>query len=112
MNKDLYELHQIEELVERIDKLRVEHNYSIYELAVRSGLSVNTIKYLYKKKSFPNIRTLYNICEAFEIPLWLLFYKNESNSFITKNEYTLINNFEKLSDTGKRLLMELSENLK
>lgn len=43
MIKDLYELQQIEELVERIDKLRVEHNYSIYELAVGSGLSVNTI---------------------------------------------------------------------
>ena len=87
MIKDLYELQQIEELVERIDKLRVEHNYSIYELAVRSGLSVNTIKYLYKKKSFPNIRTIYSICEAFEIPIWLLFYKSESNSFITKSEY-------------------------
>lgn len=121
MIKDLYELQQIGELVERIDKLRVEHNYSIYELAVRSGLSVNTIrsglsvntiKYLYKKKSFPNIRTIYSICEAFEIPIWLLFYKSESNSFITKSEYTLINNFSNLSVTGKRLLLELSENLK
>lgn len=102
----------MEELIERIDKLRVEHNYSIYELAVRSGLSVNTIKYLYKKKSFPNIRTIYSICEAFEIPIWLLFYKSESNSFITKSEYTLINNFSNLSVTGKRLLLELSENLK
>lgn len=36
--KDLYELQQIEELVERIDKLRVEHNYSIYELAVKAIL--------------------------------------------------------------------------
>lgn len=38
MIKDLYELQQIEELVERIDKLRVEHNYSIYELAVKAIL--------------------------------------------------------------------------
>lgn len=111
MINDLYELQQIEELVERIDKLRVEHNYSIYELAVRSGLSVNTIKYLYKKKSFPTIRTIYSICEGFEIPIWLLFYKSESN-FIAKSEYMLINNFSKLSDTSKRLLMELSEKLK
>ena len=112
MNKDLYELNQIEKLVERIDKLRVEHNYSIYELAVKSGLSVNTIKYLYKKKSFPNIRTLYNICEAFDIPIWLLFHKNESGLFTTKNEYILISNFKNLSDTSKRLLIEVSENLK
>ncbi len=112
MNRDLFELHQIEEIVERIDRLRVEHNYSIYKLAVRSGLSVNTIKHLYKKKSFPNIRTIFNICEAFDIPIWLLFWKNENNSFMTKNEYTLINNFKNLSDKGQKLLLELSENLK
>ncbi len=112
MNKDLYELHQIAELVERIDRLRVQHNYSIYELAVKSGLSVNTIKYIYKKKSFPNIKTLLNICEAFEIPIWVLFYKDKSNSFITKNEYILIDNYKNLSDISKRLLIELSENLK
>lgn len=110
--KDLYELQQIEELVERIDKLRVEHNYSIYELAVKSGLSFNTIKYLYKKKSFPNVKTLYSICEGFEIPVWMLFYKRESCFVITKSEYILIDNYEKLSDVSKRLLLELSEKLK
>ncbi len=30
MIKDLCEFQQIEELVERIDKLRIEHNYSIF----------------------------------------------------------------------------------
>lgn len=112
MIKDLYELQQIEELVERIDKLRVEHNYSIYKLAVKSGLPFNTIKYLYKKKSFPSVKTLYSLCEAFEIPVWMLFYKSESDLFITKSEYILIDNYEKLSDVSKRLLLELSENLK
>ena len=112
MNKDLYEIHQIEELIERIDELRVEHKYSIYDLAVKSGLSVNTIKYLYKKKSFPNTKTLYNICEAFDIPVWMLFYKYDSNVFITKKEYMLVQNFKQLSDISKRLLLELSENLK
>lgn len=112
MNKELYEIEQIEELVEIIDKIRVEHNYSLYELAVKSGVSYNTIKYLFKKKGFPKIGTLYDICEAFEIPIWLLFYKSDSGSFITKKEYLLLNNFKKLSNTSKRLLVELSENLK
>ena len=111
MSKETSELQQIEELVERIDQLRVECKFSIYELAVKSGTSVNTIKYLYKKKSFPNIRTLYNICEAFEIPIWLLFFKGEDNSYLTQTESSLVNNYKKLSDIGKRLLLELSENL-
>lgn len=111
MNKELDELRQIEELVERIDKFRVECNFSIYKLAVKSGTSINTIKYLYKKKSFPNIHTLYNICEALDIPVWLLFFKDEEHAYITKTEYLLVDNFEKLSDKGKKLLLELSENL-
>ena len=52
MNTYKSEQQLINELVDVIDKLRVEKNYSIYELASRSGVSINTIKHLYKKKSF------------------------------------------------------------
>ncbi len=111
MTKDFDELREINELVQRIDELRVERGFSIYELALKSGTSINTIKYLYKKQSFPNIRTIYNICEAFEIPIWMLFFKTDDNLYLSKSEILLVNNFEKLSYTSKRLLLELSENM-
>lgn len=55
MNKEYEELELIGKLVDRIDSLRVENGFSIYELALKSDVSINTIKYLYKKKSFPTI---------------------------------------------------------
>lgn len=112
MTKNFDELNQIDELVQRIDDLRVEHGFSIYELALKSGTSINTIKYLYKKQSFPNIRTIYNICEAFEIPIWMFFYKTDENVFLSKAEIMLINNFKTMSNTNKRLLLELSETIR
>jgi len=112
LNKEHEELEPIGKLVDRIDSLRVENDFSIYELALKSDVSINTIKYLYKKKSFPNISTLYNICEAFEIPIWTLFCDESEFSNLTKKKFLLINNYDKLSETSKRLLIELSENLK
>ena len=111
MNKEYEELELIGKLVDRIDSLRVENGFSIYELALKSDVSINTIKYLYKKKSFPNISTLYNICEAFEIPLWSLFYEGD-DFLLSKNTLSLVRNYKTLTETSKRLLIELSDNLK
>lgn len=100
------------ELVDRIDKTRVENNYSIYELANRADTTPNTIKNMFRKKSYPNVSTLCNICDALEIPIWTLFYNTEDDIPITKSSSVLLLNYEKLSEKGKRLLLELSENMK
>lgn len=110
--KEYEELKLIGNLVDRIDLLRVENGFTIYELALKSDLSINTIKYLYKKKSFPNISTLYNIWEAFEIPIWSLFYEENESMALSKKKLLLISNYDKLSETSKRLLIEISDNLK
>lgn len=112
MNIDKAEQQFITELVDKIDEFRVKNNYSIYQLANKADTSINTIKHLYKKKSFPNIHTVYNICEALEIPMWRLFYQIDSDPYRTNEEIFLCDNYEQLSDAGKRLLLELSENMK
>lgn len=109
-NKTEQEL--INEIVDRIDELRVANGYSIYELANKADTSFNTIKYLYKRKSLPNIRTMLGLCEAFNMPVWIFFYDQEDTSSINKQIFSLIGNYNKLSDISKRLLIELSENLK
>ena len=83
MYKDKTEQELINEIVDRIDMLRVESGYSIYELANKSDTSINTIKYLYKKKSLPTIRTIFGICEAFDMPVWMFFYDEDK-------EFTII----------------------
>jgi len=110
--KDKTEQELINEIVDRIDMLRVESGYSIYELANKSDTSINTIKHLYKKKSLPTVRTIFGICEAFNMPVWMFFYDEDKKFTISKKVFSLIENYENLSENSKRLLMELSENLK
>ena len=106
------ELELINELVDLIDKLRIERDYSIYELANRSDVSANTIKHLFKRRSLPSVKTLFNICNGFEIPIWFLFYQLESNYSQSAESVLLMENYKKLSKRSKELLIELSKNLK
>ena len=106
------ELELINELVDLIDKLRIERDYSIYELANRSDVSANTIKHLFKRRSLPSVKTLFNICNGFEIPIWFLFYQLESSYSQSAESVLLMENYKKLSKRSKELLIELSKNLK
>lgn len=112
MNTYKSEQDLINELVDEIDKLRVEREFSIYELANRSDISGNTIKHLYKRKSLPSIRTIYNLCNGFEIPVWLLFYHMDNSSVKSNEGVVLMENYKRLSKRSKELLVELSKNLK
>lgn len=102
----------INELVDVIDRFRVERNYSLYEMANRADISVNTIKHIYKRKCFPNLKTLYKICISFNVPVWLFFYQTEDTPPLTDDSIFLVENYKKLSDRSKQLLVELSVNLK
>lgn len=106
------EVDLINELVDLIDKLRIERDFSIYELANRSDVSANTIKHLFKRRSLPSIKTLCNICNGFEIPVWFLFYQLESFNSQPTESVLLLENYKKLSKRSKELLVELSKNLK
>lgn len=114
--KDIYNEQQvINDIVQRIDYLRVDLGVSIYELAKRADLSENTLKHIYKRHSFPNISTLYRLCRAFEIPLWQFFLfqdANINNINFSKKEIELLKNYEKLTLHSQELLFEVAKNLK
>lgn len=84
----------------------------MYKLADKSGMSINTIKYLYKKRGIPSVRTIINICNAFEIPVWVFFYKESNDIPLSGSVSTLINNYINLSDSNKDLILTLSKALK
>jgi len=59
------------EVVKRIEELRKERDWSIYKLAIESGLTQQTIHAWYdsKKSSIPSIATLETVCKALDITL-------------------------------------------
>ena len=50
-----YDRELINGIVQRIDFLRAEQELTMYQLALRANMSENSLKFIYKKQSYPNI---------------------------------------------------------
>lgn len=48
-----YDRELINGIVQRIDFLRAEQELTMYQLALRANMSENSLKFIYKKQSYP-----------------------------------------------------------
>lgn len=65
-------------ILERIDVLRKERDWSINNLAMEAMLTQSTLNNLYNRKNEPKISTLTAICNAFGITLAEFFTEDVS----------------------------------
>lgn len=79
------------DILDKITRMRLERNWSEYQLAEKSGLTQSTISSWYRKNMLPSIPSLEKICEAYGITL--------SQFFLEKGDDTI-----QVSDQQKRLL--------
>ena len=106
------DLEFINQLVERIDELRCERGLSLYQLAQEAMLSENTVKSLFKKKSYPNLFTLKQISDALGITLSELLNFEKKKVKLGKTEQELIHIYNKLTNESKQALIIIAKNLK
>ena len=65
------------DILKEITRLRLERNWSEYELAKNSGLTQSTISTWYRKNQIPTIQTLDKICKGFGITLSQFFAEGD-----------------------------------
>ncbi len=106
------ERQMIKDIVDRIDVLRVESGFSIYELAQRANLSLNTLKAIFKKESYPNTLTVIRICEAVGVSAWEFFLFGKPDAKFSKAEIVLIGQYERVTQESAVALLEIARNLK
>ena len=107
-----YDYEVINAIVERIDRLRTEHGYSVYQLAQRANIPENTLKHIFKKKNYPNYYTIHRICEAFGMTAAESFMFDSASVKFTKAEIDLLHDYEKLSVQSRAILCELVKHMK
>ena len=107
-----YDYNIISAIVDRIDKLRTEHGFSMYRLAMKANIPKNTLKHIYKKQSYPNFYTIQRICEAFEITAAEFFLYETSSVNFSKAEIEFLHDFEKLKPEIRATLCELIKQIK
>lgn len=102
----------INAIVERIDRLRYARGLSLYALAQKADLSENTLKHIYKRRSYPNTNTIYRLCEALEIPVWQFFFFEETTAVFTKEELMLLEAYERINPVSREALLGVARQLK
>ncbi|MCF0241604.1 MAG: helix-turn-helix transcriptional regulator [Treponema sp.] len=98
------------EILEKIRNLRLERNWSEYQLAEKSGLPQSTISSWYRKDMLPSISSLEKICEAFNITL-AQFFTSNSTIELTEKQNALLSEFNRLSQNQQDGLLQFLQTL-
>ena len=96
----------MENILQKLDKLRKEKGISIFKLTELAGLSENTIYNWYNKGSQPTIEALKAVCDVLNISLSCFFAENINES-ISAQEEDLLALFRKLTPSQKELYVQL-----
>ena len=89
------------DILEKIDKLRIEKGWTLYKLAEESEITQSTLSNMFIRKTQPTITTLTNICNGLNISLSEFFAE----------ESTMLKNYRKLSNKHKIAVNNLIKNL-
>ena len=99
------------DVLERIRNLRIDRNWSEYQLAEKSGIPQSTISTWFRKQNLPTISSLEKICYAFDITLSDFFREETKNNNLDENQIKLIRNFHKLNKAQQESLLIFLERL-
>ncbi len=93
-------------VLKKINKLRMDRNWSIYRLSLESGIPQSTITNMFNRETLPSITTLEMLCRAFGISLSEFFAEDtaQAQKIYDMDLYEAI---QTLSDDKKKLLTDL-----
>ena len=95
------------DVVKNIEKLRKERGWTVYELALESGITQSTLASMLQRNTPPRIETLQCLCDAFGITLAQFFLEDEKIEVLSEREKSFLTEFRKLSDKKQQALLEL-----
>lgn len=98
------------DILEKIDKLRVERGWSINKLAEEAVITQSTLSNMFSRRTMPSITTLTSICKGLDITLSEFFAENDSEQK-TQDEIRLLKSYRTLSDKNKKAIQNLISNL-
>ncbi len=93
------------DILERIRKLRLERNWTEYQLAEKSGLPQSTISSWYRKNMQPSISSLEKICDAFNVTL-SQFFADATAVELTERQRKILREINRLSKNQQEKLLQ------
>lgn len=98
---------------DRIKQLMDQRQWTLYELARRSGLTQTTLANMWRRNNEPSIPSLRLICNAFGITLTQFFSEEDGRPVELNDEQReLLQHWSVLSSTQKILITQLMEEMR
>jgi transcriptional regulator with XRE-family HTH domain len=101
----------LKDILAEITRLRLNRNWSEYQLAQHSGISQSTISTWYRKNQVPTIQTLEKVCLGFGITLSQFFANDDDAVSLTESQKELLDCWAALTETQQALFMQLFKNI-
>ena len=99
------------ELYDKVDSLRLEKGWSIYELAMKAGISPTTIYNWRDRLSSPTLSLLDAVCFAFGISVVDFIMNGDELTALTDEQKEVIHLWNKLSNEQKKLITNLMKSM-
>ncbi len=99
------------DVLKKIKDLKKEKGWSVYKLAIESGITASTLTNMFSRNTLPSIGTLTALCEAFGISVAQFFADDDYGKILSEDENRLVQNYRKLSENNKKAVVLLVENM-
>ncbi len=93
------------DIVQEVERLRKERNWTVYELALESGVTQSTIASMLQRNTPPKIETLQQFCDAFGITLAQFFMEDEKIEILSEKEKELLTAYRRLPEKKQNALL-------
>ena len=101
----------MKDILKEITRLRLERNWSEYDLAQHAGLSQSTISTWYRKNQTPTIQTIDKVCSGYGITLSQFFAEGNDPISLTPEQKEMLDNWSALNTTQQKIVSELIKNM-
>ena len=93
-------------VLHKIERMRMERNWSEYQLAEKAGLPQSTISSWYRKNILPTIPSLEKICNAFGITLSVLLTEEKDLVELSSTDKQFLEAIYKLDISQREALLQ------
>lgn len=95
------------DIIEKLNRLRLERNLSVYRLAELSGLNQSTLANTFSRGTIPSIKNLELLLDTLGLTLSQFFAEDEELTLLSQSEKELIKNFRRLPTNIKQSVQEI-----
>ena len=95
------------DIIDKLNRLRLERNMSVYRLAELSGINQSTLANTFSRGTVPSIHTLEAVCSAMGFTLAQFFGEDEVAVQLTPEEARFFENYKRLPPDIKKSINDI-----